>query len=219
MPSGTTDATGSQFFAMRPATYEYRDLLTFYTVAERLASWLTKNGAIGEAGQRYASSCGTASASQARCWRSPAGKFSCRGMRSRARWRSRASGSERDAAPSAFMAAAGASQLSAQPLSRRSSRTRSRRLTTALVVRRMDISTHRCSHNKLVRLAKIKSSRRDRREQGAQGIPRRPCGTAGRWARLARPQGLRIVTGRATGADEGANEPQIRAPHDWRKAF
>ena len=42
-----------QFFAMRPATYEYRDLLSFYTVAERLASWLTTNGAIGEAGQRY----------------------------------------------------------------------------------------------------------------------------------------------------------------------
>ena len=42
-----------QFFAMRPATYEYRDLLSFYTVAERLASWLTSNGVIGEAGQRY----------------------------------------------------------------------------------------------------------------------------------------------------------------------
>ena len=43
-----------QFFAMRPATYEYRDLISFYSAPERLATWLTKSGAIGEAGQRYA---------------------------------------------------------------------------------------------------------------------------------------------------------------------
>ena len=42
-----------QFFAMRPATYEYRDLLAFYKTPERLASWLTKTGRIGDAGQRY----------------------------------------------------------------------------------------------------------------------------------------------------------------------
>ncbi len=43
-----------QFFAMRPAAYEYRDLISFYSAPERLAAWLTKSGAIGEAGQRYA---------------------------------------------------------------------------------------------------------------------------------------------------------------------
>jgi uncharacterized protein YndB with AHSA1/START domain len=42
-----------QFFAMRPARYEYGDLLPFYRSAERLAAWLTTAGAIGDAGTRY----------------------------------------------------------------------------------------------------------------------------------------------------------------------
>jgi uncharacterized protein YndB with AHSA1/START domain len=46
-------APRAQFFAMRPASFEYADLLPFYTRRERLASWLTKSGAIDEVGQRY----------------------------------------------------------------------------------------------------------------------------------------------------------------------
>jgi uncharacterized protein YndB with AHSA1/START domain len=42
-----------QFFAMRPAAYEYSDLLAFYTDPERLALWLTHSGRIGQAGDPY----------------------------------------------------------------------------------------------------------------------------------------------------------------------
>ena len=43
----------NQFFAMRPAAFEYGDLIAFYKTPERLASWLTNRGRIGEAGERY----------------------------------------------------------------------------------------------------------------------------------------------------------------------
>jgi uncharacterized protein YndB with AHSA1/START domain len=40
-----------QFFTMRPASYEYPDLMPLYTTPELLASWLTTSGAIGSADQ------------------------------------------------------------------------------------------------------------------------------------------------------------------------
>jgi uncharacterized protein YndB with AHSA1/START domain len=43
----------TQFFAMRPARFEYADLLPFYIRSDRLASWLTTAGAVGDVGQQY----------------------------------------------------------------------------------------------------------------------------------------------------------------------
>jgi uncharacterized protein YndB with AHSA1/START domain len=43
-----------QFFAMRPAQYEFADLLPHYREANLLAEWLTSSGAIGNTGDRYA---------------------------------------------------------------------------------------------------------------------------------------------------------------------
>lgn len=43
-----------QFFAMRPAQYEFADLLSHYRDANLLAEWLTSSGAIGNTGDRYA---------------------------------------------------------------------------------------------------------------------------------------------------------------------
>ena len=42
-----------QFFAMRPASFEYHDLIGFYQAPELLASWLTNRGRIGDVGTRY----------------------------------------------------------------------------------------------------------------------------------------------------------------------
>jgi uncharacterized protein YndB with AHSA1/START domain len=44
----------SQFFAMRPARYEFRELLPFYREAGALARWLTVKGAIGDPGEPFA---------------------------------------------------------------------------------------------------------------------------------------------------------------------
>jgi uncharacterized protein YndB with AHSA1/START domain len=40
-----------QFFAVRPASYDYADLMPYYSLPDRLASWLTTSGAIGSADQ------------------------------------------------------------------------------------------------------------------------------------------------------------------------
>jgi uncharacterized protein YndB with AHSA1/START domain len=44
----------TQFFAMRPATFEYRELLPFYQRSDLLSRWLTREGVIGGAGDRVA---------------------------------------------------------------------------------------------------------------------------------------------------------------------
>lgn len=43
-----------QFFAMRPAQYEFADLLPHYRDATLLAEWLTTSGAVGNTGDQYA---------------------------------------------------------------------------------------------------------------------------------------------------------------------
>jgi len=43
----------SQFFAMRPAQFEYQDLLPFYREEDALSRWLTTAGRIGNAGEDY----------------------------------------------------------------------------------------------------------------------------------------------------------------------
>jgi hypothetical protein len=44
----------AQFFVMRPGAYEYPDLLEAYRDPIRLASWLTTQGGIGNAGEPFA---------------------------------------------------------------------------------------------------------------------------------------------------------------------
>jgi hypothetical protein len=44
----------AQFFAMRPGSYDYPDLLRAYRDPVRLASWLTTDGAVGNVGEPYA---------------------------------------------------------------------------------------------------------------------------------------------------------------------
>jgi uncharacterized protein YndB with AHSA1/START domain len=43
----------SQFFAMRPAQYSYRDLLRLYREEDELSRWLTTAGRVGESGRPY----------------------------------------------------------------------------------------------------------------------------------------------------------------------
>ena len=43
-----------QFFAMRPAQYEFADLLPHYRDTRLLAEWLTTSGSIGDVGDQYA---------------------------------------------------------------------------------------------------------------------------------------------------------------------
>jgi uncharacterized protein YndB with AHSA1/START domain len=43
----------AQFFAMRPAGFEYAELLPFYQRSDLLSQWLTRTGKLGNAGDRY----------------------------------------------------------------------------------------------------------------------------------------------------------------------
>ena len=47
------DKTRAQFFAMRPASYEYDELLAHFRNAGKLQAWLTRDGGIGDPGDAY----------------------------------------------------------------------------------------------------------------------------------------------------------------------